>query len=83
MEHEEWLFNCIKQVDAGDALIDARVLLEFAKDLKQLVEDFEEEMEILADRELMRQIRENKKERESGNTKIFDNIQELERELEL
>ncbi len=64
-------------------MIDARVLLEFAKDLKQLVEDFEEEMEILADRELMKQIRENKKEKKSGNTKIFDNMQDLERELGL
>lgn len=44
-------------------MIDAKVLLEFAKDLKQLVEDFEEEMEILADRELMKQIRENKEEK--------------------
>jgi hypothetical protein len=57
--------------------------LEFAKDLKQLVEDFEEEMEILADRELMKQIRENKREKERGNTKIFDNLEDLEKELEL
>lgn len=64
-------------------MIDAKVLLEFAKDLKQLVEDFEEEMEILADRELMKQIRENKEEKERGKTKIFDNLEDLEKELEL
>jgi len=64
-------------------LIDAKVLLEFAKNLRQLVEDFEEEMEILADRELMNQIKENKKEKERGNTKIFDNLEELEKELGL
>jgi hypothetical protein len=64
-------------------LIDAKVLLEFAKDLKHLVEDFEEEMEILADRELMKQIKENKKEKERGNTRIFDNLDYLEKELGL
>ena len=64
-------------------MIDAKVLLEFAKNLRQLVEDFEEEMEILADRELMNQIKENKKEKERGNTKIFDNLEELEKELGL
>ena len=71
------------QFTVGDALIDAKVLLEFAKDLKQLVEDFEEEMEILADRELMKQIRENKEEKERGKTKIFDNLEDLEKELGL
>lgn len=64
-------------------MIDAKVLLEFAKDLKQLVEDFEEEMEILADRELMKQIRENKEEKERGKTRIFDSLEDLEKELEL
>ena len=62
-------------------MIDAKVLLEFAKDLKHLMEDFEEEMEILADRELMKQIKENKKER--GNTRIFDNLDDLKKELGL
>jgi hypothetical protein len=64
-------------------LIDAKVLLEFAKDLKHLLEDFEEEMEILADRELMKQIKENKKEKERKNTRIFDNLDDLEKELGL
>ena len=53
------------------------------KDLKQLVEDFEEEMEILANRELMKQIEESKKEKEQGSTKIFDNLEDLEKELGL
>jgi hypothetical protein len=64
-------------------VIDARVLLEFARDLKKLVEGFEEEMEILADRELMEQIEENRKEKERGNTRIFDNVGDLKRELGL
>jgi hypothetical protein len=58
------------------------VLREFAKDLRQLVEDFEEEMEILADKELMEQIEENRKEKEKGNTRIFNELKDLEKELE-
>jgi len=61
-------------------LISTRVLLEFAKDLRQLVEDFEEEMEILADKELMEQIEENRKEKEKGNTRIFNDLKDLEKE---
>jgi hypothetical protein len=63
-------------------LISTKVLLEFAKDLRKLVEDFEEEMEILADKELMEQIEENRKEKEKGNTRIFNDLKELEKELE-
>ncbi|KYK36817.1 MAG: hypothetical protein AYK18_02120 [Theionarchaea archaeon DG-70] len=64
----------------GDVLISTKVLLEFAKDLRQLVEDFEEEMEILADKELMEQIEENRKEKEKGNTRIFNDLKDLEKE---
>lgn len=63
-------------------MISTRVLREFAKDLRQLVEDFEEEMEILADKELMEQIEENRKEKEKGNTRIFNELKDLEKELE-
>jgi hypothetical protein len=58
------------------------VLREFAKELRQLVEDFEEEMEILADKELMEQIKENRKEKGKGNTRIFNDLKDLEKELE-
>jgi len=44
------------------------------------VEDFEEEMEILADKELMEQIEENRKEKEKGNTRIFNDLKDLEKE---
>ena len=40
-------------------------------------------MEILANRELMKQIEENREEKERGNTKIFDNLEDLEKELGL
>ena len=63
-------------------MISTKVLREFAKDLRQLVEDFEEEMEILADKELMEQIEENRKEKEKGNTRIFNDLKDLEKELE-
>ena len=64
-------------------MISTKVLLEFAKNLRQLVEDFEEEMEILTNKELMEQIEENRKEKEKGNTRIFSDLKDLEKELEL
>ncbi|MBU7024869.1 MAG: hypothetical protein HXS40_11965 [Theionarchaea archaeon] len=67
----------------GDSLASTRILLEFARDLRELVEDFEEEMEILAKKELMEQIRENRREKEKGNTVTFDSLEDLEKELEL
>lgn len=51
--------------------------------MRKIVENFEEEMEILARKELIEQIRENRREREKGNTIAFDTLEELEKELEL
>lgn len=59
------------------------ILLKFTKDLKALVDDFSEEMEILANDELMNQIKESEKERKKGAVKTFENIDELKKELEL
>ena len=76
------LFNHKSKGISGDTLENAKILLEFARDLRKLVEDFEEEMEILTNKELMESIKENKREKK-GNTKIFDNLDDLERELQL
>ena len=59
------------------------ILLKFTKDLKDLVDDFSEEMEILANDELIKQIKENEKERKKGAVKTFESIDELKKELEL
>ena len=59
------------------------ILLKFTKDLKALVDDFSEEMEILANDELMNQIKESEKERKKGAVKTFESIDELKKELEL
>jgi hypothetical protein len=59
------------------------ILLKFTRDLKALVDDFSEEMEILANDELMSQIRESEKERKKGAVKTFENIDELKQELGL
>jgi hypothetical protein len=67
----------------GDSLASTRIFLEFARELRKLVEDFEEEMEVLAKKELIEQIRENRREKEKGNTVTFDNLEDLEKELEL
>lgn len=59
------------------------ILLRFTKELKDLVDDFSEEVEILADKDLMGQIGENEEQRKKGDTKTFETIEELEKELEL
>jgi len=59
------------------------ILLKFTKDLKDLVDDFSEEMEILANDELVKQIKESEKERKKGAVKTFESIDELKKELEL
>jgi hypothetical protein len=41
------------------------------------------EMEILSKKELIEQIRENRREKERGNTITFDKLEDLEKELEL
>lgn len=59
------------------------ILLKFARELKDLVDDFSEEIEILANEDLMDQIKENEEEKKKGNIKTFDNIEELKKELKL
>ncbi len=59
------------------------ILLKFARELKDLVDDFSEEMEILANKDIMKQIQENEEERKKGNIKTFEDIDDLKKELEL
>lgn len=59
------------------------ILLKFARELKDLVDDFSGEIEILANEDLMDQIKENEEEKKKGNIKTFDNIEELKKELKL
>lgn len=59
------------------------ILLKFARELKELVDDFSEEIEVLANEDLMDQIKENEEEKKKGNIKTFDNIEELKKELKL
>ncbi len=59
------------------------ILLKFARELKDLVDDFSEEIEILANEDLIDQIKENEEEKKKGNIKTFDNIEELKKELKL
>jgi hypothetical protein len=82
MLHDK-LFNCENKKSLGDSLASTRILLEFARDLRELVEDFEEEMEILSKKELIEQIHENRREKEKGNIVTFDSLEDLEKELEL
>ncbi len=62
---------------------EAEVLLKFAKELRELVESFEEELEILADRAVLEEIRESEDSYRRGEGREFKDIEDLKRELGL
>jgi len=61
--------------------INAKVIHEFALDLKKVVEDFEEEMEILSNKELMEELKEGKDSKTNGDVFTFTSIQEFKKSL--
>jgi hypothetical protein len=63
--------------------ISAKTIHEFALELKKVVDDFEEEMEILSNKELMNQIKSSEEDRVKGNTITFTTTQELKKALGL
>ncbi len=61
--------------------VDSKILLEFAHELHRVVEEFEEEMEILANKKLMDEIRNNEAAYKHGDVVQFNSIEDLRREL--
>jgi len=61
--------------------VDSKVLVEFAHELHRVVEEFEEEMEILATKGIMDEIKKNEEAYEKGDIVEFSSIEELEDEL--
>ncbi len=65
------------------AISESELLLKFARELREVVESFEEEAEILADKEVLREIEESEEAYKRGEVKEFRSIDELRKELEL
>lgn len=61
--------------------VNAKVIHEFALDLKKVVVDFEEEMEILSNKEIMEELKANKDSKTNGNVVTFTSIQEFKKSL--
>ena len=61
--------------------VSPKILLEFAHELHRVVADFEEEMEILASREMMDEIEKNDDACKKGDVVEFTSIEELREEL--
>lgn len=63
--------------------ISARAMREFAMELKKVIEDFEEEMEILSRKELLEEMRRSEKDRREGRVVTFKSLNEMREELGL
>ncbi len=65
------------------AISDKELLVMFARELREIVESFEEEAEILADRETMEEIEESEAAYRRGEVKRFKSIEDFRREIGL
>ena len=65
------------------AISDKELLVMFARELREIVESFEEEAEILADAEAMQEIQESEEAYKKGDLKEFKSIDELRKEIGL
>ena len=65
------------------AISDKELLVMFARELREIVESFEEEAEILADMKTMREIEESEEAYRKGVAKRFDNLEDFRKEIGL
>ncbi|MCX9026435.1 MAG: hypothetical protein OIN85_10125 [Candidatus Methanoperedens sp.] len=63
--------------------VNAKVMHEFAIELKKVVEEFEEEMEILSNKEIMDELKASEESRKKGNIVTFTSVQEVKKSLGL
>lgn len=63
--------------------VNAKVMHEFAIELKKVVEEFEEEMEILSNKEIMDELKASEESRKKGNVVTFTSVQEVKKSLGL
>lgn len=62
------------------AISGCELMLKFAKELRGVVESFENEAEILADREILREIEESRESYKKGEFVEFRDIKEIRKE---
>ena len=59
------------------------LLVKFARELREIVESFEEEAEILSQEDVLREIEESEIAYREGDTVEFKDIEDVKREMEL
>jgi len=65
------------------AVSDRELLVMFARELRDIVETFEEEVEILADMDTLREIEESEEAYSKGEVRRFKSIEDFRREIGL
>ena len=65
------------------ATTEKELLLMFAKELREIVESFEEEARILADEDIVEEIHESEEAYKKGDVRRFKDVEELKKELGL
>ena len=63
--------------------ISAKAMHEFAMELKRVIEEFEEEMEILSKKELLEEMKKSEEDRRKGRVVTFKSLDEMRKELGL
>ena len=62
---------------------ESELLVKFARELREIVESFEEEAEILSREDVLREIEESERAYREGNMVEFKDIEDLKREIGL
>ena len=65
------------------AVSEKGLLVMFARELKEIVESFEEEAEILADEQILREIQESEEAYQKGEVRRFKSIEDFRKEIGL
>ena len=63
--------------------VNAKVIHEFALELRKVVEEFEEEMEILSNKEIMEELKASNDSKANGEVVTFSSIKEFKKSLGL
>ena len=75
------MFKYNEVIKTNMVISEKELLVKFARELREIVESFEEEAEILASEEIVKEIQESEIAYREGDVKRFKDINELKREI--
>ncbi len=77
------MFKYNEVIKTNMVISEKELLVKFARELREIVESFEEEAEILASEEIVKEIQESEIAYREGDVKRFKDINELKREIDI